>query len=246
MTLSEVPVFVLSVKTFVDRHQSIRAQADRFGFKPEWVFDFDVGDLTEGDHQRFADDASLPNPTKSLVLKHFRAMEAIVERKLPYALILEDDAIFFDDVAERIKIVTENLEQLPPSWLIFLGGADNKIDQRFLDKDKNVFIEAPITTTEAYLTDYESCKRRIEWVAQNGIELPSDHQLQKMDPLLSIAQFKLANPMCTQGSISGLFDTELDSSRQRHGKMFIKLRYAYNRFRRQTLPRFVSSLRIFR
>ena len=241
--LSQIPVFVLTVLSFTDRHKSIRAQAERFGFTPEWIFEYDASDLTADDNARFADGVELPDPTKSLVLKHFRAMELIVERRLPFALILEDDAIFFSDAVERFEKICRALERLPSSWLIFLGGADNKIDDRFLSSDKNELIEAPITTTESYLVDLVGCEKRLCYVAKDGIRLPSDHQLQLIDPILGITQYKLADPLCSQGSITGLFDTELDGNRKRHSKAFIKLRYTYNRLRRQLLPRFMKWLR---
>ena len=241
MGLSEFPVYVLSVRTFLDRHESIKEQALRLGFDPSWIFEHDADKLTTNDHEKFAEKSDLPDRTKSLVLKHFAAMQQVVSKEIPYALILEDDVIFFDDAQFRLEKIFSNLKPLSPGFLIFLGGADNKIDSRFLTLDRDSLVEAAITTTEAYIVDYEGCVRRLEHIERHGIELPSDHQLQMMDPLLGIKHYKIADPICAQGSITGLFDTKLDDSRKKHSKKFIKIRYAYNRFRRQVLPRFIRS-----
>ena len=232
--------FVMSVKTYTDRHQSIRRQAEKFGLDVEFVFEHDVNTLTPADRARFVEGA-LPDSTCSLVLKHLRAMELVLQRGLSEAVFLEDDALLFEDFIERLPAIKNNLPRGSDPALIFLGGADNKLDPRFLKaSDQNILIESPITTTEAFWTNAEACRQRLDVLETQQIDLPFDHLLQSLDKQLGIIQYRPAVPAATQGSITGVFDTKLDESRGKRPSWFLKLRYLWNRFRRQVLPRWFS------
>lgn len=122
--------FVMSVKTYADRHKSIPNQAEKFGLDVEFVFEHDANSLTPADRARFVEGA-LPDRTCSLVLKHLKAMELLLERGLPEAVFLEDDALLFEDFVERLSEIKNNLPSNFEPALIFLGGADNKLDSRF-------------------------------------------------------------------------------------------------------------------
>ena len=153
----------------------------------------------------------------------------------------EDDALLFEDFLERLPAIKNNLPHNSEPALIFLGGADNKLDPRFLKaSDQNTLIESPITTTEAFWTNAEACRLRLDLLATQPIDLPFDHLLQSLDKQLGIIQYRPAVPAATQGSITGVFDTKLDESRGKRPAWFLKLRYLWNRFRRQTLPRWFS------
>lgn len=237
------PVRVLSVKTFVDRQKSIVVQGAKFGFEPQFIFDFDVPDLTDSDRLKVAGDC-LPDPTISLLLKHFHALKLIAEGDSDFGLVLEDDALLFDDFAAAFEEVLNLAGFIKPGWLIFLGGADNKIDSRFLESGgRQSLVESPITTAEAYIVDKASARARVRWAEDNILGLPADHMLKSLDATLSITQYRVSIPLCTQGSITGRFETALDGSRKKHSSTYLRIRYEYNKFRRQTLPRLMSRLR---
>jgi len=136
----------------------------------------------------------------------------------------------------------EQLREREAGWLTFLGGGDNKIDERFLGSDDLRLIESPITTAEAYLVDRVGCERRLAWLADNLIDRQADHLLNLVDQTVGNVQYRVSIPMATQGSITGLFETHLDSSRAKHGPLYLLLRYHYNRWRRQTFPRLYKKL----
>jgi len=238
----KLPVYVLSVRSFESRQASINLQASRFGFEPQYIFEFDVADMAQSDFDKFDEAAQLPAPSMSLVLKHLRAMELILESDAPYALILEDDAEFFHDAVQRFYDVVEQVPTLQSPWLVFLGGADNKLDERFLS-DPAELIASPVTTTEALILDREGCRLRLEFFRDHLIDRPADHLFQKLDPELGISHYRVADPLFSQGSITGKFDTELDASRRKHSKQFIRAKYWFNRFRRQLLPRLIRRIR---
>jgi GR25 family glycosyltransferase involved in LPS biosynthesis len=235
-SVSELPIYVVSVTTFEDRHRHMNAQATKYGLNLEYIWPFDADALTDVDMARVKEDA-LPRPSVSAVLKHLEAQTRQVDREQPVCLVLEDDAILFDGFVEKLERTLQLAKALDPGWLIFLGGADNHIDARFLESKALRLIEQPISTAEAYLLDLEGCRRRLGWFDENLIRLPADHLLKAMDEALGIRHYWASEPLATQGSITGRFRTALDSSRGKHSRIYLLMRYWYNRFRKQIVPR---------
>lgn len=233
-----IQIYVISVKSFTDRHKHIEEMARRFGFSFEYIWRYDADELTEADLDRVSD--SLSAKSASNVLKHLYAQELFLNTEHEIALVLEDDAVLFDSFFDQLERIIDMAASLPPGWLIFLGGADNKLDSRFFASDNQFLVEAPITTAEAYLIDRRGCEMRSIWLGANSIDRQADHQLKLMDQQLGLVQYCLSRPIATQGSITGLFGTSLDASRSKHSPLFLKYRYKFNRLRRQILPRFIA------
>lgn len=76
----EIPIYVISVKRFIDRHQHMKAQAERFGIELEFIWDYDADVLTENDLAQLDASAKLPMKSASTVLKHLQAQKTMVER----------------------------------------------------------------------------------------------------------------------------------------------------------------------
>lgn len=239
MDLAKLPCYVVSVRSFTDRHAHLNAQAQDIGLLPEYLWAYDVDTLTAEDLSR-ANQHALPLPSISAVLKHIEAQVCVCDRNQPYALILEDDVLTFPEFAPRLQAVLAMTEALDPGWLIFLGGADNKIDERFTGSSDFRLIEHPLSTAEAYLVDLDGCRRRLAWLSQHVIDRPADHLLTQLDQHLGIRQYWVSEPMATQGSITGLFETALDSNRRKHSRRYLSARYHLNRLRRQVIPRLLS------
>ena len=72
------------------------------------------------------------------------------------------------------------------------------------------------STAEAYVTDLEACRRRVEWCDANRIEHAADHLLALIDRQQGVAQYWPQDAMVEQGSVVGLFDSVLDASRMKH------------------------------
>ena len=235
MDFSSIPVYVISVKSFTERQSSIEKQAKAFGFTPEFIFQFDSDNLLADDRARVSE--RLPSKTASCALKHFEAQKRLLESNSDFALVIEDDVLFFDTFLERIDEVLMRLRVLDPGWLVFLGGADDSFPKEALRLTDNELIEHPLSTAEAYFVDREGCKLRLDYLRKNRILKPADHQLKMLDEILGIQQFWLAKPLCTQGSITGQFRTSIDSSRARHSGLYLQIRFAWRRFVKQFFPR---------
>lgn len=236
MLLSELPIYVISVKSFTDRHKHIEKLANLFGFQFTYIFDYDADELTETDWERV--DPGMNPKSVSNTLKHIEAQKLLIASGKKAGLVLEDDVILFDGFMDNLSRTLELLSQEKDGWLVFLGGADNKIDSRFTESEELRLIENPISTAEAYLIDVAGCVKRQEWFSSHVIDRQADHQLKLIDQSLGIPHFWTSIPLATQGSITGQFSTALDQSRAKHGPLFLGLKYRWNCWRRQVVPRF--------
>lgn len=233
------PIYVITTKQFVDRHHHIEKMAQDFGFSFEYIWRYDAEDLTDAELARVC--SSLLPKSASNVLKHMYAEELFLQTGKDVALILEDDVILFDSFFHDLEKVLSLAEKRVPGWLIFLGGADNKLDARFFEGEDLSLIKSPLTTAEAYLVDRLGCQKRADWLKEKNITCQADHQLKLMDQQIGLTHYCVSMPMASQGSITGLFDTSLDASRSKHSRYYLKLRYHYNRCRRQSLPRLIKN-----
>lgn len=240
MTFPDIPVYVVSVRSFVERHEHIRRLSDTYGFAFEFIFEHDASDLSSTDWDRI--ETGMTPACASTVFKHIECQRRLLATESPMALVLEDDVVFLERFIERITDVALLAKELSPGWLIFLGGADNKLDSRFLGFSDIRLVEHPISTAEAYLIDREGCQRRVIWFQENKITRPADHQLKYTDKALGIHQYWVSYPLATQGSITGKFLTSLDKSRAKHSRLFLTAKFSWNRFRRQIWPRFWSQV----
>lgn len=242
MSSMEPLVFVVSVKSFYERHKSIEAQAARAGLKFEYIWKFDSDELTDGDFER-CEASRLPAKSISTVLKHLEAQSRLLQSEADWCLILEDDALFAPNFRRRYREVLGLIAEKREPCLVFLGGTDNRLDARFHESKSLELIESPLTTAEAYLVNRPSCFLRSRFLASNLIDSPADHFLKSVDQKLGITHYRVSDPFVSQGSITGRFQTTLDASRSKHGKLYLRSRFEWNRFRKQTLPKCLARLK---
>lgn len=240
LSFPDIPIYVISVRTFSDRHRHIEELARSLGFDFEYIFEHDADELSESDWSRV--NRAMNPKSVSNTLKHLAAQERLIASGKKVGLVFEDDVIVFDGFVEYLNKTLELASRLDSGWLIFLGGADNKIDSRFSQCSGFSLIENPISTAEAYLVDLDGCLSRRAWLSSNTIDRQADHQLKLIDQFLGLPHFWTSRPLVTQGSITGDFMTALDQSRAKRGPLFLKWKYRWNCLRRQTLPRFFARI----
>lgn len=238
MSLTEIPFYVVTTKSLTKRHAHLRKLEKRIGIDFEFIFDFDIDELDAKDLAKVNSD--MPLASISCLLKHFEAQRRFLQTDKEFCIVLEDDVILFNAFESAIAKIMARHKELTPGWLIFLGGADNKIDKRVLETDAFDLVEYPMSTAECYILDRQSCVKRSKWIDQHGFIKPADHQLTYMDQCLGIKHYRLGRPVATQGSITGQFTTTLDDSRRKHSSIFLWVKYTWNRLRRQQVPRMVS------
>ena len=227
-------VYVLTVKTFAERQAHIRRELARHGIGFEFVLEHDAPDIGEALlAARFAP-SDMTRAQQSLVLKHMAAWRRALERRQRRILVFEDDALLAADFARRFDEAMRAADALAPGWLIFLGGADTKVPDSYFLAD-GPLVALPIATAEGYVTDLAAIERRLDWMERHRVDLPADHLLRRIDPLLGIAQYWLRRPMVEQGSVTGAFSSELDANRQKHSRLYNIVRNRWNKFQRRRL-----------
>ncbi len=235
-------VYVLTVKTFNDRIAHIENEMRQHQIDFQFVFSFDIPDINSELLDQSFGDSTLTLAQKSLVLKHIHAWRDAELHNYQRILIFEDDVILHKDFGHYFEKIMKAAESLTPGYLIFLGGADAKVPDAFL-LSNDLLVALPIATTEAYITDIAAIKRRLNWQAHNKIALPSDHLICKIDKQLDIVNYWSRTPIVEQGSVTGVFNSHLDSHRQKHSKLVNVLRYRWNKYQRHVLRARIASLR---
>jgi glycosyl transferase family 25 len=229
-------VFVLSVKTFADRIAHVTGELARFGIPFEFIFDFDAAELDDATiRQHFVDGPPMRRQA-SLTLKHLQAWRLAGARGARRVMVFEDDVVLHPEFHARLAAAMRAADALAPGWHIFLGGADAKVpDDFFLHPGPLVPLAS--TTAEGYVSDLEACRRRVAWCAANRIDLPADQLITHIDRAAGVAQYWPPEPLVEQGSVIGLFESVLDASRLKHGRIYNVARHRWTKWRRRTLRR---------
>lgn len=227
-------VYVLTVKTFAERIAHIQSELGRHGIAFEFVMQHDAAELEPTLIARQFSPNGLTRAQQSLVLKHMQAWRHAAERGLSRILVFEDDVLLAEDFGPRLDAALRAADALSPGWLIFLGGADTKVPDRYF-LEPGPLIPLPIATAEAYVTDVEAARRRLAWADAHPVALPADHLLKRIDAELGIQQYWLRPPIAEQGSVTGTFGSVLDFNRQKHSRAYNILRNRWNKFQRHRL-----------
>jgi glycosyl transferase, family 25 len=241
--LSIDAVFILSVRTFEDRIKHVKQQMALHQIPYQFIFDFDIPELnSEILLNTFETLNVLDRPQQSLVLKHIHAWRLCVEHNFKNILVFEDDVILKPNFVSRLNDAVNDLERKQNPYLLYLGGADTKVPDSFLLSEEDI-VEQPIATSEAYVTNFMASKRRIEWLNNHKVKLPSDFLLRTMDPLCGIVQYWMKEHIAEQGSVTGVFESSLDRQRRKHSFLFNYLRYQWQKINRKKLRKMYAIIK---
>jgi len=239
-------VYVLSVKSFDRRIAHITAELGRHGIPFEFVFEHDASEMDPALVSATFGPCDLGPGQQSLVLKNIHVWRQAAARGLRRVLVFEDDAVLLDDFWPRFEEAMRALDQRPPGWLLFLGGLDTKVPDRYF-LEPGPLVELPIATAEAHLCDAEAIRRRLAWLENHRVTVAADFLIRQVDAQVGVKQFWLRHPIVEQGSVLGLFDSMLDKHRLKHSRAFNILRNRWNKFQRRQLREWlVRTKQIFR
>lgn len=111
----DLPFLVINLERSIDRWTSIDEQATAHGISVERVPAVDGNAIPPAEWRDFsARKFALFHGRRPMgaeygcYMSHIRALEQVVERDLPYAVILEDDASFLPDTTERLASLIES------------------------------------------------------------------------------------------------------------------------------------------
>lgn len=235
-------VYVLSVKTFSRRIAHIEDEMRKHNINFQFVFLYDIPEIDAELLSKSFAESAMTMAQKSLVLKHIHAWQDAEFNGYKRILIFEDDVILHSDFNSYFATIATTMNELPADYLIFLGGADSKVPDSFLLSNETL-VKLPISTAEAYITDLAAIKRRLNWLNNNKITLPADHLICKIDKQCGAVNYWSRKAIVEQGSVTGIFDSVLDSHRQKHSRQFNIMRYRWNKFQRHVLRGWIARLR---
>jgi glycosyl transferase, family 25 len=242
--LSVDAVFVLSVRTFEDRIKHVKQQMALHQIPYQFIFDFDIPELnSEILLNTFETLNVLDRPQQSLVLKHIHAWRLCVEHNFKNILVFEDDVILKPNFVSRLNDAVNDLERKQNPYLLYLGGADTKVPDSFLLSEEDI-VEQPIATAEAYVTNFQACTKRIDWLNKYKVKLPADFLLRTIDPQCAISNnIGLRQHIAEQGSVTGVFESSLDKQRKKHSLLFNYLRYQWQKINRKKLRKMYAIIK---
>ena len=219
-------VFVVSVRSFTDRIAHIRAELARHGIDFEFIFEFDANAIPDDlIAARFAP-SDLKRSHQSLVLKHIRTWELMVERDLQRVLVFEDDAVLADDFPRSFAQVMAAADALSGGWMLYLGRGNNQhVGERGA---QGLLPGGPLPACDAVVLNREAAQRRLEHLRSHRIARPADWLMRETDAAVGVAHYWLRQPLVEQGSMNGRFDSVLDGKRSFRGRGYSWLRYRWD------------------
>ncbi len=173
-----IPTFVVNLKRSTERRKYIENHLKDKNIQYELIEAVDRENLTEEQIRKVADkewviklSSQLPQVLKGIIgcaLSHKKIFKRIVSESLPYALILEDDALIEDGIDKNF------LDSLPMNWDVLLLGyhLDNTepvppIPCSFWGRYKkdNFVIAKPVRKvagTHGYIVSQQGAKRLLQ------------------------------------------------------------------------------------
>ena len=228
-------VLVVSVRSFQDRIEHMRAEMARFDIEVEWVFDFDPPEITPELIERTFAPSDLRLPHQSAVLKHIATWRICAERNYRRVLIFEDDVVLAPNFPEVLEQAMAEADELRTPYLIYLGCGHNRYAAGAERSPTMLVPGGPLPAAEAIVIDHTSAQTRMQWLAKNRVTRPPDWLLREMDEELRIPHYWLREPVVEQGSMNGKFASVLDEKRRGRGRWYAWLRFRWDRWRHRAV-----------
>lgn len=130
MKSNHYEVYVISLKSSTDRKAFMKAQCERIGISPVFIDAIDGKDLSQSKISQYCNQKKAKQLfSRELLLgeigcalSHKKVYKRIVDENIPYAVILEDDAVVKEEFHEVIKLILNS----DVNWeLILLGHHKN-------------------------------------------------------------------------------------------------------------------------
>ncbi len=237
----EVIVLVLSVRSFGRRHQSVREQLSGLGIPFEFVFRFDNPDAEAKNTISFKPVENMKATDRSIASKHVEAWRIAQPSGYRYLLVLEDDFVVRPNFLSEFDAVYRKLIELPSGHLVNLGGANSKVPFGLYQSD-SFFYPHWMETCEGYLCDMSALGKLLPWFDDNLVDRPSDHMIRKVSQDVGVQHYWPKEALLEQGSLYGLFQSELDPSRSKTAQFWLQLIYESKKFRRRTLRKWFAAI----
>jgi glycosyl transferase family 25 len=224
-------IFVINVRSFVERRKNIEHQLDPLGLRYEFIHVYDADDLGSESVRKYLRGAKLSPGQLSCAMKHVHAFQLMAERNWQRALILEDDVIVAPDFLQGIQDALTESSGIQGPHVLFIGSGGNLYTPRSLRvSGKRLYQAAKGRLTEAYIIGRQAAAMRMEWIERNGIVLPADNLFDRIDRETGIVPYWLEEPVAVQGSKKGVFKSTLEPAPP---NLVQRVKFELQKFRRK-------------
>jgi hypothetical protein len=145
------------------------------------------------------------NALKALCLEHINIYQKINDNNLDFGIILEDDAVFVNDIAYWFHKIIDNLPKEPWDVIYLTNGCENREKYLRLGRKKNksinnlIKMEIPYSwTAGAYIIKKETAKLFKDNISP--IVFPPDFELNYLQNRFNSIVYWLENPIVYEGS----------------------------------------------
>jgi GR25 family glycosyltransferase involved in LPS biosynthesis len=234
ISVQEMPVFVIHYTPLVGRREHLEHQLATHGIpKAEWITEkdiahYDLDTVYDPSPERFHRRMKTPfanlkygeyRPLKrnviEVTIQHIEAYRRILERRIPHAVILEDDVVLERDFLKRLG---RYVRQLPPDYDVLYFGAgrgflhvERSYRERILGAFhlRNVFRRDNCQSrfADSYLISQKAVAQIVPEVAT--FQLPIDWELNYVQTTLRMNVYWAEPTLSHQGSASGKFKSGL-------------------------------------
>lgn len=186
-------------------------QLRQFDLEAEFIFDWDVEDLTSEVLNKYFSGNTLTPAQQSCALKHIATLEKIAMNDYRFALVLEDDAVFSKNLKLGIHRALEQSEHFPGDKVLYIGSGGNFFTPKSQRKPgQYLYPGNRVRFADSYILDSATAQKRLDWINNHKISAPIDNQFEAMDKALGIQTLWLEDPVVEQGSKNGLFRSALE------------------------------------
>jgi GR25 family glycosyltransferase involved in LPS biosynthesis len=154
----------------VERKKNIAETFGNYGMDVIFVEDFQFGvDLHKND-------SKLNNAEFSLMKKHLKILQTVVEQNIEHAFIIEDD-LFVDDGFDLTWFFDKIVEQKSDYDIVFFGSSDNMHVTNQIEGQVIYHIKAQSRCAHGYFITKKCCETLLSDV---HFEKPYDHYLNEV------------------------------------------------------------------
>jgi GR25 family glycosyltransferase involved in LPS biosynthesis len=224
MTVQQFPIYVAHSPKMRERREFMESQFERHQIKEfEFVTDFELPEIKSRRLREIKLNRKLKNILRgkffaindgefSLFLKHLEIYRRIIKHNQPFALVLEDDAVFSEDFNLQFR---RAIEVLPQAFdFLFLNEEIYLPDTpRRKLSDFNDFLQQATfgKTSVSFVISKNACEKALE--SAFPISLPIDHYHNFIIQKYNLKTFWVKEGFVKNGSLKGLFKSGLDNKK---------------------------------
>lgn len=167
--------YVIHVSTAEERRRHVEAQLKNQPLKWDFILEGDKDSISLQDAGRFFKGHLLDiSGVTSCAYKHFLAYEKFLASAEPFALILEDDVVFYRNFSEVFPKIETGAQSLK-NFMITLEDSDCRyVPKSQRRQGQYIYPTSFGTTTAAYIIDRGCAENMLKKVTAEKTELPID------------------------------------------------------------------------